>query len=140
MGAMSEKALEQSGQTGFAAGQKSAAASGGPKPAEKSAIEKISEARGRAVRAEEYYWPEGAPEPDKLQEQMEREAEALARLERMGRYGVTLREKVIFYLETMYFLMNSHKEALDKPITWAAFRRLVAHAVVEYSKGRAHHD
>lgn len=134
MGAMSEKDLEQAEQMSFTARKKA------EPPKERTPLERISAAAERQVRTEEYYWPQGAPPQEELQALMEREADALVQLERMGRFGVTLREKIIYYLNVMYALLNGRKEMLDRPITWAEFRRLVAHTVVEYSKGRTHHD
>lgn len=135
MGAVSEKNLEQAEQMSFAARKKPEEA-----PKERTPLERIGVAAGRPVRAEEYYWPRGAPTPEELQAQFDREAEALEQLERMGRFAVTLREKIIYYLNVMYALLEGRKEMLDRPVTWAEFRRLVARTVAEYSRGRAHHD
>lgn len=108
--------------------------------APEAAIERISRIAQRPVRVEDYVWPMGAPGEDEMQARLEREAGALALLERMGRYGVTGREKVIYYFAVLHYILETQRGLLDKPITWEDFKRLFAHELVQYSKGRSCHD
>lgn len=88
---------------------------------------------------EDYWWPTGQPSEERKADELAKELQAVSQLQKMARFGITGRDKVIFYFSILHCILED-QENLDKPITWAEFRRFFNCKLAAYCENRDRHD
>ena len=111
-----------------------------PLSPEPTVVERIAELAERPdLSAADYWLPMGQPSEERVQDELEKEVQALKLLQRMAKFGITGRDKVIFYFGVLHYILDDQRN-LDKPMTWAEFRRFFNRKLAAYCEGRHEHD
>lgn len=109
----------------------------GPEPTVEQQLAELGN-RPQLTKAD-YWWPMGQPCEERVHEELEKELQTLKMLQRMSKFGITGRDKVIFYFGVLHYILEDKKD-LDKPMTWAEFRRYFNRKLIDYCEGRKAHD
>ena len=107
---------------------------------DETAVERLAKLGERPKLTEaDYWWPMGQPSEERVQDELQKEVQAVKLLQQMSKFGITGRDKVIFYFSILHYILEDQTN-LDKPITWAEFRRFFNQKLAAYCEGRREHS